>query len=173
MIDAQNPHYWYVRTFVRQESAGGVGGEQNGAATATVREVEGWVEASVLQELGLYSDGARVGGGGVARRSHREVFREEVLQIANKKQEAAARRRCVISELLESERDYMTELAAVAAAVAKLASAGAPAPSEKIAPEKIASGGVPVPLPPPVHKFLQAHLLPALQSVCAFHECAY
>ena len=164
MIDAQNPHYWYVRTFVRQESAGGVGGEQ----TATVREVEGWVEASVLQELGLYSDGARVGGGGVARRSHREVFREEVLQIANKKQEAAARRRCVISELLESERDYMAELAAVAAAVAKLASAGAPAPSEKSAP-----GGVPVPLPPPVHKFLQAHLQPALQSVCAFHKCAY
>ena len=167
MIDAQNPHYWFVRTFVRQDSVGGVGGEQNGAATATatVREVEGWVEASVLQELGLYSDGPRVGGGG-ARRSHREVFREEVLQIANKKQEAAARRRCVISELLESERDYMAELAAVSAAVAKLASS-VPATTEKSAP-----GGVPapVPLPPPVHKFLQAHLQPALQSVCAFHE---
>lgn len=166
MIDGQNPHYWYVRTFVRQESvAGGVGVDMS-AGASTVREVEGWVEASVLQELGLYSDGARVGvsggGSGGARRSHREVFREEVLQYTNKKQEAAARRRCVISELLESERDYIAELAAVDATLVKLASSGAPEKSDGVAQH----------LPQPVHKFLQAHLLPALKNIRGFHECA-
>lgn len=165
MIDGQNPHYWYVRTFVRQESA--VGGEQQSGSSsvasgpvATVREVEGWVEASMLQDLGVYSDGAHVGGGG-ARRSQREVFREEVLQIANKKQEASARRRCVISELLESERDYIAELAAVEATLAKLVGAH----------EKSGGGGAPP--PPQVRKFLQAHLLPSVQKAGVFHKCAF
>ncbi|KAL8623451.1 hypothetical protein ACOMHN_061964 [Nucella lapillus] len=70
--------------------------------TKTCPARQGWVPASYLEP--------KAGAPLLHHRSTREVFREDVLQIANKQHEAALKRRYAITELVESEREYVRDL---------------------------------------------------------------
>ncbi|KAH9489600.1 hypothetical protein Btru_036498 [Bulinus truncatus] len=62
---------------------------------------QGWVPSAYLEEKSVSAQ--------FMRRS-RETFREEVLQVKNKQQEAGLKRRYVLKELEETEREYIRDL---------------------------------------------------------------
>ncbi|XP_074662623.1 protein Obscurin-like [Tubulanus polymorphus] len=66
---------------------------------------EGWISPSFVEK--------KEGLGFVDKRTSKEVFREEVIQCTNKKQESLIKRRYALTELLETERDYIKELASI------------------------------------------------------------
>nr|KAG5697851.1 hypothetical protein BaRGS_017108 [Batillaria attramentaria] len=70
--------------------------------TKTCTAKQGWVPSAYLE--------AKTTSAPMVRRSTREVFREDVLQISNKQQEALLKRRYAVTELVESEREYVREL---------------------------------------------------------------
>ncbi|XP_013419361.1 titin-like [Lingula anatina] len=86
VLDKKNPEWWLVRT----------------KPTKLHPAKQGWVPASRLEK--------RDGAGLVDRRNTREVFREDIIQITNKGQEANVKRRYALKELLESEHDYLNNL---------------------------------------------------------------
>ncbi|XP_070188406.1 obscurin-like isoform X2 [Littorina saxatilis] len=82
--------------------------------TKTSTAKQGWVPPAYLE--------VKTTGGPASRRSTREVFREDVLQISNKQQEASLKRssedqtsdaisaKYAVTELVESEREYTRDL---------------------------------------------------------------
>ncbi|KAF6037727.1 hypothetical protein EB796_003961 [Bugula neritina] len=86
VLDQTNPHMWLVKTKPTKVNPSRVG----------------WMPASYLEQ--------KEGGGLVDRRSTREVFREDIIQITNKPAEAKVKRRYALGELVEAEKDYINEL---------------------------------------------------------------
>lgn len=69
VLDMKNPELWLCRT----------------KPTKAHPSKQGWIPASYLEK--------KDGGGHIDRRSTREVFREDIIQITNKGQEAIVKRR--------------------------------------------------------------------------------
>lgn len=69
VIDMERPDFWLVKT----------------RPTKTCPSRQGWVPSAYLEEKSVSAQ--------FMRRSTRETFREEVLQVSNKQQEATLKRR--------------------------------------------------------------------------------
>ncbi|KAK0044806.1 myosin light chain kinase smooth muscle, partial [Biomphalaria pfeifferi] len=85
IIDKERSDLWLVQT----------------RPTKTCPSRQGWVPSAYLEEKSVSAQ--------FMRRS-RETFREEVLQVKNKQQEAGLKRRYVLKELEETEREYIRDL---------------------------------------------------------------
>ncbi|XP_064646394.1 muscle M-line assembly protein unc-89-like isoform X2 [Lineus longissimus] len=86
VLDSKNPDRWYIQT----------------KPTKTNPSKQGWVPPCFLDK--------KAGSGYIDKRSTREIFREDIIQITNKQTEALMKRRYALTELLETERDYVKEL---------------------------------------------------------------
>ncbi|XP_067933210.1 obscurin-like [Watersipora subatra] len=87
VLDQSNPHMWLVKTKPTKVNPSRVG----------------WMPASYLEE--------KDGEGLVDRRNTREVFREDIIQITDKAAEAKVKRKYALGDLIEAEKDYITDLA--------------------------------------------------------------
>ncbi|XP_012945453.2 muscle M-line assembly protein unc-89 [Aplysia californica] len=86
VIDQERADSWLVRT----------------RPTKSSPSKQGWVPSAYLEEKAV--------AGQFSKRSTRETFREEVLQVKNKQQEATLKRRYLLKELEETEREYVKDL---------------------------------------------------------------
>ncbi|CAH1789054.1 unnamed protein product, partial [Owenia fusiformis] len=95
---------------------------------------QGWVPSSVLEK--------KEGGGHVDRRSTREVVKEDIIQITNKNQESMVKRRYTLTELIETERDFVKDVEFTMDNYHKLVESKE-LPQELVGSEEVIFGGLP------------------------------
>ncbi|GAB1597543.1 obscurin-like [Argonauta hians] len=86
VLDMENCEQWLVRT----------------KPTKSTPSKQGWVPPAYLEIKPAIKS--------LVKKNTKEVFREEIIQITNKQQEASLKRRYALTDILESEREYLHEL---------------------------------------------------------------
>ncbi|CAI9716211.1 titin-like [Octopus vulgaris] len=86
VLDMENSSQWLVRT----------------KPTKSTPAKQGWVPPGYLEIKPAIKS--------LVKKSTREAFREEIIQISNKQQEASLKRRYALTDILETEREYLHDL---------------------------------------------------------------